>query len=88
MTLTIELAPATLERLKAEAAATGKDVQTLIGEAVEARFARRRQSLAEILKPIHDEREASGISEEELEFLVDDAARETRLERRGSRSGQ
>jgi predicted transcriptional regulator len=88
MTLTIELPPATLERLKAEAAATGKDVQTLVGEAVEARFARRRQSFAEILKPIHVEVEARGISEQELESLVDDAARETRLERRGSQKGQ
>lgn len=70
MTLTIDVSPATLEQLKAEAAATGKDIQTIVREAVEARFA-RRQTLAEILKPIHDEVEASGISEHELEAMAD-----------------
>src|SRR5580658_3718855 len=55
MTLTIELPPATLERLHAEAAATGKDVQTVVREAVEARFAARRQTFADILKSLHDE---------------------------------
>ncbi len=86
MTLTIDLPPATLEQLKAEAAATGKDVQTVVREAVEARFARRRQTFADILKPIHDEVEASGVSEEELEKLVDEAVADARAQRRISRT--
>jgi len=80
MTLRIDFPPATLEQLKAEAAATGKDIQTVVSEAVEARFARRRQTFADILKPIHDEVEASGIGEDELEKLVDDAVEDARAD--------
>lgn len=88
MTLTITLPPATLAQLEAEAAATGKDIETVVREAVEARYAQRRQTLARILKPIHDEVEASGISEQELEALVDDAVADTRATREGSRTQQ
>jgi hypothetical protein len=88
MTLTIDFPPATLEQLKAEAAATGKDIQTVVREAVEARFARRRQTFADILKPIHDEVEASGIGEDELEKLVDDTVADARAQRRASRTQQ
>jgi predicted DNA-binding protein len=88
MTLTIDFPPATLEKLKAEAAATGKDVQTVVREAVEARFAQHRQTFAEILKPIHDEVETSKISEMELEKLVDQAVAGARAERSTSRTQQ
>jgi hypothetical protein len=85
MTITINLPAATLEQLKAEAQATGKDVETVVREAVEAKLARRKQSFAEILKPIHDEVEASGISEDELNRLAEEAVAEARAERRVSR---
>jgi hypothetical protein len=82
MTLTIELPPGTIEKRQAEARATGKDVQTLVAEAVEARFARRRQTFAEILRPLHDEAEAGGMSEQELADLADQAVAAARAERR------
>jgi hypothetical protein len=85
MTITINLPAATLEQLKAEAQATGKDVETVVREAVEMKLARRKQTFAEILKPIHDEVEASGISEGELNRLAEEAVTEARAERRGSR---
>jgi len=88
MTLTIDFPPATLDKLKAEAQATGKDMQTVVREAVEAKYARRRQTLAEILRPIHDEVEASGISEQQLDDLVDQAVAEARTERKASRKQQ
>lgn len=88
MTLTIDLPPATLEKLKAEAAATGKDIQTVLRETVEARFASRRATFAEILKPIHDQVEASGATEKELEELVDQAVAQTRAVREESRKHQ
>jgi hypothetical protein len=81
----IDFPLATLARLKAEAEATGKDIQTVVREAVEARFTRRRQALAEMLKPIHDETETSGIGEKELERLVDQAVADARAEQKGSR---
>jgi hypothetical protein len=84
MNLTIDFPPATLEKLKAEAEVTGKDIQTVVREAVEAKFTRRRQVLAEILKPLHDEVEASGIMEKELDQLVDQAVADARAERKAS----
>ena len=84
MTLSIDFSPATLEKLKADAEATGKDLPTLVRETVEAKYARRKQTLAEILKPIHDEVEASGISAKELDDLVDQAVADAHAERKAS----
>ncbi len=78
MTITINLPPAKLEELKAEAAATGKDVETVVRDAVDARLARRKRTFAEVLKPIHDAVEASGITEEEAIGLLDKALKEVR----------
>lgn len=86
MTITINLPPATLEQLKAEAQATGKDVDTVVREAVEAKLARRKQTFAEILKPVHDAVEASGMSEEEVNGLLEQELKAVRAERRSARS--
>jgi hypothetical protein len=88
MTLTIDLPPATLKQLEAEAAATGKDIQTVVRDAVEARFAQRRQTFADILKPIHDQVEASGVNDRELDELVDQAVADARGQRSATRSHQ
>jgi dihydroxyacetone kinase len=86
MTFKIDLPPATLQKLEAEAKATGKDVQTVVLEAVEARFARRRKTFADILKPIHDAVEASGMSEQEVEKLAEGAVAAARSERNSQSS--
>jgi predicted transcriptional regulator len=86
MTITINLPPATLEQLKAEAQATGKDVETVVREAVETKLARRKQTFAEILKPVHDAIEASGMSEEEVESLVDKELKAVRAQRPSPRA--
>jgi hypothetical protein len=86
VTITINLPPATLEQLKAEAQATGKDVDTVVREAVEAKLARRKQTFAEILKPIHEEVEASGMSEEEVNGLLENELKAVREERRSAQS--
>jgi hypothetical protein len=78
MTITIDLPPGKLEELKAEAAATGKDVETVVRDAVDARLARRKQTFADVLKPIHDAVEASGITEEEAIGLLDKALKDVR----------
>jgi hypothetical protein len=85
MTITITLPPAKLEELQAEAAATGKDVETVVRDAVEARLARRRQTFAEVLKPIHDAIDASGMTGEQAEAFFDEQLAQMRTERR---SGQ
>ena len=86
MTLTINLPPATLEQLKAEAQASGKDVETVVREAVDAKLARRKRTFAEILKPIHDAVEASGMSEGDVDELIDTELKAVRAERRSSQA--
>ena len=85
MTITINLPPATVEQLKAEAQATGKDIETVVREAVDAKLARRKQTFAEVLKPIHDAVEASGMSEEQVDALLDQELKAVRAERRSAR---
>lgn len=86
MTLTINLPLATLEQLKAEAQATGKDVETVVREAVNAKLARRKRTFAEILKPIHDAVDASGMSEDEVHALIDTEVKAVRAERRSNQA--
>lgn len=85
MTLTINLPPATLEKLQAQAAASGKDVETWVREAVEVKLAVAGRSFREILEPIHRQVEESGISEDELNALADEAVAEARAAKKASR---
>ena len=84
MTITVNLPPATIEQLEAEAAATGKDVEKLVREAVQTKLARRKQTFAEVLKPIHDAVDESGMSEEEVQTLLDKELKTVRKDRRSS----
>lgn len=88
MTLTINLSPATLEKLQAQAAASGKDVETWVREAVEVKLAVSGQSFREILEPIHRQVEESGMSEDELNALADEAVAEARAAKKASRKQQ
>jgi hypothetical protein len=88
MTITVDFPPATLERLQAEAQASGKDVETFVREAVEQKLARRNRTFAEILKPIHDAVDASGMSETDVDDLLEGELRAARAERRASRQQQ
>ena len=87
MTITVNLPPATIEQLEAEAAATGKDVEKLVREAVQTKLARRKQTFAEVLKPIHDAVDESGMSEEEVQTLLDKELKAVRKDR-GSSQGK
>ena len=82
MTITINLPPAKLKLLEAEAAATGKDIETVVRDAVDARLARRQQTFADVLKPIHDAIEASGMTPEQAEAFFDQQLSTMRAERR------
>jgi predicted DNA-binding protein len=53
MTITINLPPATEERLRAQVEATGKNISTLVVEAVKARLSLAQLSLQGILGPVH-----------------------------------
>lgn len=86
MTITINLPPATLDQLKAEAQAAGKDVETVVREAVESKLARRKRTFAEILKPVHDDVEVGGMSEDDITTLLDTELKAVRTERRSTQA--
>lgn len=86
MTITIDLPAETLEQLRAEAEATGKDLETVVCEAVETTLSRRRRTFAQVLEPIHDAVEASGMGEAEVEALVDQELKAVRAERRAAKA--
>ncbi len=51
MKITINLPPATLDQLKAEATATGEDVETVVREAVEMKMVLPRVSMRDVVSP-------------------------------------
>ena len=53
-------------------------------EAVQTKLARRKQTFAEVLKPIHDAVDESGMSEEEVQALLDKELKAIRKDRRSS----
>jgi hypothetical protein len=80
MTLTITLPPATEDRLRAQALATGKDIGTLVVEAVEARLSLTKLSLRDILAPVYEDFRKSGMSESDLDTLLTETLAESRAE--------
>lgn len=84
MTITIDLPAATEKQLRAQAAATGKSIGTLVLEAVQARLALADLSFKELLGPVHEDFRLSGMSEHEREMLLDDSLKEARSARRSA----
>jgi hypothetical protein len=88
MTITVHLTPATAEKLHAQAAASGKDVETFVREAVEAKLAITGRSFRDIMAPVHEDFRKSGMTEEELSILIDEETAAVRAERKASRTQQ
>ncbi|HUY90469.1 MAG TPA: hypothetical protein VMV10_17155 [Pirellulales bacterium] len=84
MTITIHLPPATEEQLRAQAEATGKNISTLVVEAVQARLALAQLQFKDILAPVHAEFERSGMTEAELNALLGESLEEVRSEKRSA----
>jgi hypothetical protein len=82
MTLTIDFPAETERKLLARAAATGKDVATLVREAVEEKLGTPLPSFAEILAPVHEDFRHSAMTEAELNTLLEGTLAEARKERR------
>jgi len=81
MTITITLPPATEERLRAQAEATGKDLGKLDVEALEVRLSLAQLRLRDILSPVHEDFRNSGMTAGDLDALLNDALSEVRHER-------
>ena len=80
MSVTVEL-PEPVERLLAErAAGLGKTPAVYLAEVAERELS-RPLTLAEIMAPVRDEFEASGMTEAELDALIDHARQEVWDER-------
>jgi len=84
MTITVHLPPATVEELKARAAATGKDLPTLVAEAVEKDVALGKVSLRDVLGPLRHAVAASGMSATEAEEFFARQLKDVRAERAAS----
>ena len=88
MITSIKFPPATLSRLQAEAEKSGKDLDTLVTEAVEAKMALAHLSLHDVLRPINEEIAASGLAPEEAEAFFEQELSAMRAERKSSAGKQ
>ena len=86
MTLTIELPTETERLLAVRAKAVGKTVEEFA--ACELERAAKRLSWAEIAAPFAADFAASGMTEDELDALVEEAREEIYFEQHGRRSKQ
>lgn len=84
MTITIDLPPGTEEQLRAQAEASGKNISTLVVEAVEARLAMAQLRFKDILAPVHADFQRSGMSEAEVTTLLEESLAKARAERRSN----
>lgn len=84
MSITIDLPEAIEARLRAHASASGKNLETLVVEAIEAKLSLAQMTFREILAPIHDDFRRSGMSDEELDELLQSERAEARAARASS----
>ena len=82
MTLTIPISPEAETRLKTKAAMAGVDLAAYVAALVEQN-ARRPLSLAEISGPVARDFEATGMTEDELSEVLEQAKHAMRAQRRG-----
>ena len=84
MVLSISISADAEARLKAKADLAGVDLSTYVAALVEHN-ARHPMSLAEISGPVADDFEKSGMTEDELGDLLEEAKHAMRAERRAGR---
>jgi hypothetical protein len=81
MMLSLSISPEAEAKLKEKAAAAGIDVTTFAARTLE--HAATRPSLDEVLAPLRAEFDRSGMSEDELTNLLEQAKHEMRDQERG-----
>jgi len=69
VTITIDISKEAEEKLKERARKTGKELPKFVGDLVEREA--RHPDLEELLAPIHEQTRRLGLSEQEIEELVD-----------------
>jgi hypothetical protein len=84
MTITIDVPPDTEEQLRAQSEATGKTIDVLVLEAVQARLALAQIQFGVILDPVHADFRRSGMTEDELDTLLEDSLKASRQARQAN----
>jgi hypothetical protein len=84
MTLTVTLTPETEQKLRERATQTGREITALAEELIERGLA-ASPTIDEILAPFRREVAASGITDEELDALFQEAREEVWQKKRGAR---
>lgn len=84
MTITFRLSPEEERKLMERAAETGQDVASYVQRLI-ARDIERARTLGELLAPIHEDFHQSGMTEEELDTLLESELAATRKERKQAR---
>jgi hypothetical protein len=72
MTITVDLRAETEQKLRDRAASSGRDVATLARELIE-RGVDSKPTLEEVLRPFRRQVEESGVADEELDSLFEEA---------------
>jgi hypothetical protein len=85
MTISLNLPPATVHALEVRAAATGKDISTIVTEAVQADIVLSNMTLKDVVQPIQDAIAKSGMTPDEVDAFFANQLAEVRAERRSSR---
>ena len=85
MSIMVHLTPSIEQILLARASDSGRPLDTVIAEVIE-RGIRADRTLDEILAPLRAQVKASGISEQELEEMFENARNEVYLEKQGMTS--
>jgi hypothetical protein len=84
MALILSISPEAEAKLTTRAAAAGVDVATFAAKTLERAVS--KPTLDEVLAPLRDEFEHSGMTEDELTELLEDAKHEARAERRARKA--
>jgi hypothetical protein len=85
MTLQIPLSAETEAKLRKRAAESGKDVTAFVIEAVEEKL-KTPDSLAKILAPIHAATQRSGMTEDDIDSMIEKTRDEVHAEKRSRRT--
>ena len=76
--ITVTISPEAQSKLEKRAAVFGQDLKTYMRNLLEKEVA---QPLSEVAQPIHRQTDKNGLSEEELENLIDETIAEVRREK-------
>jgi hypothetical protein len=83
MTITLRLSPEEEKKLLERATESGQDVASYVQRLVQHDI-KQPPSLGELLAPIHEDFRQSGMSEQELDTLLEDELAQVRKERRAA----